>query len=480
MRSVVKRRVAVFVVVCMAALSVSDTAWAGIAGAPTGLSATAGNLQAALSWTAPASDGGEAISTYTIEHSKDAGTTWVTVIRAASTATTHTVTGLVNGSAYLFRVSAVNASGTGPASTTATATPFVVHTAGDAAMFSACPSGVVPVSGFTDITSTDVDCLGYYGITKGTTATTYSPDDSVSRWQMALFLTRMAGPAEITLGDGSAQGFTDISGKSAEIQTAINQIKQLGITIGKTATTYAPDDYVTREEMALFITRLLKKSTVGPGGNAEYITGTSGTKEIKSNDTDHNFTDLPTGDMEIRNAIPNLWNLGVTDVQTATVYEPTVYMTRKSMAAFVAGALAHTNARPKGLVLQASAARVKNGTAVNYSVTHRTDGFAPIAGSYIDTFKFNHTTVSTVVRFDTVGMCTANVLTVSSVSNATKCTVDAADPKTDASGNLTTFLEVPPNTNKVDVWAWTSTPTTAYDNDIHAAAASKVTIETHS
>jgi len=184
--------------------------------------------------------------------------------------------------------------------------------------------------------------------------------------------------------------------------------------------------------------------------------------------------------MEMRNAIPNLWNLGVTDVQTATAYEPTVYMTRKSMAAFVAGALAHTNARPKGLVLQASAARVKNGTAVNYSVTHRTDGFAPIAGSYIDTFKFNHTTVSTVVRFDTVGMCTANVLTVSSVSNATKCTVDAADPKTDASGNLATFLEVPPNTNKVDVWAWTSTPTTAYDNDIHAAAASKVTIETHS
>ncbi len=479
MRSVVKRRVAVFVVVCVAALSVSDTAWAGIADAPTGLSGTAGNTQVALSWTVPASDGGENITDYTVEHSKDAGTTWTKVIRSASTATTLTVSSLVNGSAYLFRVSAVNASGTGPVSVTASATPFIVHTANDPATYSACPTGVVPVAGFSDITSTDVDCVAYYGVTKGTTATTYSPNDNVTRWQMALFLTRMAGPSGITLGDGSAQGFTDISGKSAEIQTAINQIKQLGVTIGKTATTYAPDDNVTREEMALFIARLLKKASVGPGGNSEYVSGTSGNKEIKSNDTDHNFTDLPTGLMESRNAIVNLWNLGATDVQASTAYEPSVNMTRRSMATFMANALAHTNSRPKGLVLQASGYRVTNSTAVTFSVTHRTDAFAPIAGSYVDTFKFNHTTVSTVVRFDTVGMCTANVL-FTSMSNATTCTVDAADPKTDSSGNLATFLEVPPNLNKVDFWAWTGSPTIAYDNDVHAAAASKITVETHS
>ena len=479
MRSTFRCRVAVFVAVCVVALSVPGTAWAGLAGAPTGLSGTAGNAQVALSWTAPASDGGDAISAYTVEHSKDAGTTWQTVIRSASTATTLTVTSLVNTSTYLFRVSAVNASGTGPASATATATPFVVHTANDPATYSACPTGVVPVAGFSDITSSDVDCIAYYGVTKGTTATTYSPNDNVTRWQMALFLTRMAGPSGITLGDGSAQGFTDISGKSAEIQTAINQLKQLGVTIGKTATTYAPDDKVTREEMALFIARLLKKSPVGPGGNTEYISGTSGNKEIKSNDTDHNFTDLPTGIMESRNAVVNLWNLGVTDVQTATAYEPAVNMTRKSMATFMANALAHTNSRPKGLVLQASGYRVTNGTAVNLSVTHRTDAFAPIAGSYVDTFKFNHTTVATVVRFDTVGMCTTSVLSTS-VSNTTKCTVDAADPKTDSSGNLATFLEVPPNLNKVDFWAWTGSPTTAYDNDVHAAAASKITVETSS
>ena len=361
----------------------------------------------------------------------------------------------------------------------ASAAPAATATAaGDTTDLSACPaSASIPAAGFTDTTSTDVDCIAYYGITKGTTATTYSPDDQVSRWQMALFLTRMAGPAGITLGSGVDQGFTDISGKSDEIQTAINQIKQLGITVGKTATTYAPDDNVTREEMAMFISRLLKKATVGPGGNTEYVLGSSGIKEIKSNDADHNFTDLSSsGLIEARNSVVNLWNLGATDAQAFSTYEPLNAMTRKSMATFMAKALSHTNARPAGLVLQASGYRVVNGTAVTFSATHRTAGFAPIANSYVDTFRFIHSTVATVVRFDTGGQCTTSIIPTT-VSSAL-CTLDPSDPRTDASGNLATFVEAPPNINKLDVWAWTTTPSVVYDNDIHGAAASKITVET--
>jgi len=478
MSTLLRRRLSVFLVVAsIASVAATGTAWAALAGAPTSLTATAGNVQVALTWVAPASDGGQAISDYTVEYSADSGTSWTTVVGSASTALSRTVSSLTNGTAYLFRVSAVNGSGTGPVSSTVGATPFVVHSANDPAVYSACPSAVIPVAGFSDTTATDVDCVKYYGITQGTTATTYSPNDPVTRWQMALFLTRMAGPAGVTLGSGADQGFVDVTGKSAEIQTAINQIKQLGITVGKTATTFAPDDNVTREEMALFIARFLTNATVGPGGNVELGSGSSAYQIIKSNDTDHNFTDMPTGLMESRNAIINLWNLGVTDVQSATTYEPAVDMTRRSMATFMTNALAHTNARPAGLVLQPSGYRVQTGTAVTYSVTHRTATFVPIANSSVDTFKFNHTTVPTVTRFDAVGMCTSSIIGTS-VSN-TKCTVDTADPKTDASGNLATFLEVPPNINLVDVWAWTSTPTTAYDNDLHAATASKVTVETH-
>ena len=478
MSTAVRRWLAVslpFAVVSTWSMSVAS---AGTPGAPTGLTGVPGDKQVALSWTAPSvTGGGSGISNYNVESSPHAGLTWYSVIRAVSTTASYTVTGLTNGTTYALRVSAVNASDVGAFSTAISSIPFVVHTANDLPMFSACPTGPITSAGFSDTTSTDVDCIAYYGITKGTTATTYSPDDQVSRWQMALFLTRMAGPAGITLGSGVDQGFTDISGKSDEIQTAINQIKQLGITVGKTATTYAPDDNVTREEMAMFISRLLKKATVGPGGNTEYVLGSSGIKEIKSNDADHNFTDLTSsGLIEARNSVVNLWNLGATDAQGFSTYEPLNAMTRKSMATFMAKALSHTNARPAGLVLQASGYRVVNGTAVTFSATHRTAGFAPIANSYVDTFRFIHSAVATVVRFDTGGQCTTSIIQTS-VSSAL-CTLDPSDPRTDTSGNLATFVEVPPNINKLDVWAWTTTPSVVYDNDIHGAAASKVTVET--
>ena len=50
---------------------------------------------------------------------------------------------------------------------------------------------------------------------------------------------------------------TDIGELSAESQTAINQLADLGITQGTSATTYSPDDAVKRGHMALFIARLM-------------------------------------------------------------------------------------------------------------------------------------------------------------------------------------------------------------------------------
>ncbi len=92
-------------------------------GPPTGLSAVSVDGGAALSWTAPADDGGSAITDYVIHFRVAGGTSWIAYVDGSGTATAATVTGLVNGLAYDFRVSATNAAGTGHASNTASATP---------------------------------------------------------------------------------------------------------------------------------------------------------------------------------------------------------------------------------------------------------------------------------------------------------------------------------------------------------------------
>jgi subtilisin family serine protease len=97
--------------------------------APTNVTGVAGNATVALSWSAPSSTGGAAITSYRVQRSTD-GLTWTTVTSTAPASTrTYTATGLVNGTTYQFRIAAINAAGTGPYSTTVTAKPRTVPTA---------------------------------------------------------------------------------------------------------------------------------------------------------------------------------------------------------------------------------------------------------------------------------------------------------------------------------------------------------------
>lgn len=75
---------------------------------------SAGNGEVSLQWTVPASDGGRAITGYAVERSTD-GQTWTLALAdTGSDAVTVVVPGLTNGTAYLFRVAAINAAGRGP------------------------------------------------------------------------------------------------------------------------------------------------------------------------------------------------------------------------------------------------------------------------------------------------------------------------------------------------------------------------------
>ena len=91
-------------------------------GAPAIGTATAGNASATLTWTAPASNGGSAITGYTVR--AFAGTVLARTQPVTGNVGTVVVTGLTNGTAYTFDVAAVNAVGTsGFSARTAAVTP---------------------------------------------------------------------------------------------------------------------------------------------------------------------------------------------------------------------------------------------------------------------------------------------------------------------------------------------------------------------
>jgi hypothetical protein len=96
--------------------------WPGVPGAPTSVTATDTTAGGAISvaFTAPANNGGSAITSYTVTSSPGS-------ITASGASSPITVTGLTNGTAYTFTVRATNATGTGPASAASnSATPSVI------------------------------------------------------------------------------------------------------------------------------------------------------------------------------------------------------------------------------------------------------------------------------------------------------------------------------------------------------------------
>jgi hypothetical protein len=90
-------------------------------GAPTGLGAVPGNGSVALSWTAPASNGGSPITSYIVLRGTSSGTE--TVLATGVTGTTYTDSTVTNGTTYFYEVEAVTAVATSLPSNEVSATP---------------------------------------------------------------------------------------------------------------------------------------------------------------------------------------------------------------------------------------------------------------------------------------------------------------------------------------------------------------------
>lgn len=112
--------------------------------APTG---TAGDSSVRLSWSPPTDNGSPSIIGYRIQRANAGSSSFTTVRTTSDPSTEATISGLTNGSGYIFRVAAVNSNGVGPNSgQSAVLTP---QASGDGGVYATACDGV---------SSSTIDC----------------------------------------------------------------------------------------------------------------------------------------------------------------------------------------------------------------------------------------------------------------------------------------------------------------------------------
>lgn len=187
--------------------------------------------------------------------------------------------------------------------------------------------GAGPAEAFTDVApgafyETPVAWLVNLGITTGTSSTTFSPDEPVTRGQMAAFLWRYAGQP-----GGFTHNFLDVP-STAYYNPAVGWLAAKGITTGVGPGRYGPDEYVTRGQMAAFLHRFagLPASSGNP------------------------FGDVPAGAYY---AAAVGW-LAATNITTGVGpgrYGPDEVVTRGQMAAFLYRLRNHVTPAPKSIYI---------------------------------------------------------------------------------------------------------------------------------
>ncbi len=317
---------------------------------------------------------------------------------------------------------------------------------------SACVGAAAEDAGFTDMAGSFAEdaanCLAHYGITVGTSVGVFDPDASITRLQMALFMVRAAGPAGIEMDDPEDQGFGDIDGFTDEIQDGINQAAALGIMSGSDGS-FNPTGMVSREDMAVILNDFLAVAQIDGLDEDGNVLDADG----DTFDVDTPFADLGSVPFAAYNSINKLYELGVaTGTGDGSVFSPTMLVNRGQMAVFVTRALAHTNARPVGLSIQAA---TSGDTESDHEimVSLRDEDHQPVPDELIDVISSTNPDEA----FDDDGECDSG-------ETEGNCKIDDDDSATEPEGNVTVTVTLPEDPGSVMVWIWTGQPEDEFDS----------------
>ena len=262
----------------------------------------------------------------------------------------------------------------------------------------------IPDAGDTGFTDTDelpvnsqaaISQLRQLDITMGTSATTYSPAESVKRGDMALFIARLMNKmTPLTDGDPSLDD-TVFYG-------------------------YTPSDVADNER----------------------VTVKNEDDEDEAPAIGSPFGDLGPVSKTQYDAITQLYELGVATGISGTAYAPSALMTRAAMAGFMAAVLDHSKARPAGVSVQAEKTSGFGEYVSTVLVSVRGDDFGAMSDTLVDVFQNNcldtcDEPLHFITSGDDAGKCNGK-------QTVGDCEWNTDDAQTDGNGNIFFGADVGP------------------------------------
>ena len=133
----------------------------------------------------------------------------------------------------------------------------------------------------------------------------FGPDSAVSRGETAVWIYNMENQPDA----GDRHSFTDVTDDAQH--DAVSWMANSGITTGKSATTFAPDDTLTRAEAATFLHRLADKPAAPP----------------------HSFVDVVAGWQQ--DGVSWMADTGITTGTSPTTFAPDDTLTRAHLVTFL-------------------------------------------------------------------------------------------------------------------------------------------------